>query len=128
MLLKKLKVSNVMVDREDVSFLYDTDSSEKVRKCIFRDNHDRIPIINKEFKVMGILYEIDLLDEILNNRSISIKRNMKDPITVSKSTSLASCLDLLHNTRAHMAIVSDKYNNFLGIITMEDIVSELMKS
>ena len=127
-LLKKLKVSNVMVDREDVSFLYDTDSSEKVRKCIFRDNHDRIPIINKEFKVMGILYEIDLLDEILNNRSISIKRNMKDPITVSKSTSLASCLDLLHNTRAHMAIVTDKYNNFLGIITMEDIVSELMKS
>lgn len=127
-LLKKLKVNNVMVEREDVSFLYDTDSSEKVKNCIFRDKHDRIPIINRECKVMGILYEVDLLDEILNNRPISIKRNMKEPITVSKSTNLASCLEILEAARAHMAIVTDRENNFLGIITMEDIITELMKS
>lgn len=127
-LLKKLKVSNVMVDRDDVSFLYDTDSSEKVKNCIFRDKHDRIPIINREYKVMGILYEVDLLDEILHNRSISIKRNMKAPVTVSKTTNLASCLEILESARAHMAIVTDRENNFLGIITMEDIITELMKS
>lgn len=39
-LLKKLRVNNVMVPSEDVSFLYDTDSSEKVKNCIFRDKHD----------------------------------------------------------------------------------------
>ena len=50
----------------------DTDSSLKVRKCIFKDSHDRIPIINKEGKAVGILYEVDLLDEILNNGKISI--------------------------------------------------------
>ena len=127
-LLKKLKVSNVMVGREDVSFLYDTDSSEKVKNCIFRDKHDRIPIISKDGKVMGILYEVDLLDEILHNRSISIKRNMKAPVTVSKTTNLASCLEILESARAHMAIVTDRENNFLGIITMEDIITELMKS
>lgn len=127
-LLKKLKVSNVMVDREDVSFLYDTDSSLKVKNCIFRDKHDRIPIINRECKVMGILYEVDLLDEILNNRPISIKRNIKSPVTVSKNTNLSSCLEILENARAHIAIVTDKENNFLGIITMEDIITELMKS
>ena len=70
----------------------------------------------------------DLLDEILNNRPISIKRNMKDPIVVSKSTNLASCLEILEATRAHMAVVTDKENKFLGIITMEDIIAELMKS
>ena len=127
-LLKKLRVNNVMVPSEDVSFLYDTDSSEKVKNCIFRDKHDRIPIINRECKVMGILYEVDLLDEILNNRPISIKRNMKDPIVVSKSTNLASCLEILEAARAHMAVVTDKENKFLGIITMEDIIAELMKS
>ena len=127
-LLKKLRVNNVMVPSESVSFLYDTDSSEKVKNCIFRDKHDRIPIINRECKVMGILYEVDLLDEILNNRPISIKRNMKDPIVVSKSTNLASCLEILEAARAHMAVVTDKENKFLGIITMEDIIAELMKS
>lgn len=127
-LLKKLKVNNVMVPREDVSFLYDTDSPEKVKNCIFRDRHDRIPIINRECKVMGILYEVDLLDEILNNHPISIKRNMKEPVTVSKSTNLSSCLELLESARAHMAIVTDRENKFLGIITMEDIITELMKS
>lgn len=120
-LLKKL-------DKNDVSYLYDTDSSYKVKKCIFRDNHDRIPIINKEGKAVGILYEVDLLDEILDNGTISIKRSMMEPICISKSTNLASCLELLNNARAHMALVTDRSNNFLGIVTVEDIISELMKS
>lgn len=127
-LLKKLKVQNVMVNKESVSYLYDTDSSLKVKKCIFRDNHDRIPIITKDNKVVGILYEVDLLDEILDNGTISIKKSMKEPICISKSTNLASCLELLHSARAHMALVTDRYNNFLGIVTVEDIINELMKS
>ena len=53
---------------------------------------------------------------------------MKDPIVVSKSTNLASCLEILEAARAHMAVVTDKENKFLGIITMEDIIAELMKS
>lgn len=127
-ILKKLKVQNIMIGKDDVSYLYDTDSSLKVKKCIFKDNHDRIPIITKENKIVGILYEVDLLDEILNNGTISIKRNVKDPVTVSKNTNLAACLEVLHGARAHMALVTDRENNFLGIVTMEDIISELMKS
>lgn len=127
-ILKKLKVQNIMISKENVSYLYDTDSSLKVRKCIFKDNHDRIPIITKDNKIVGILYEVDLLDEILNDGTISIKRNVKEPVTVSKNTNLASCLEVLHGARAHMALVTDRGNNFLGIVTMEDIINELMKS
>lgn len=127
-ILKKLRVQNIMINKDNVSYLYDTDSSLKVRKCIFRDHHDRIPIITKENKIVGILYEVDLLDEILNDGTISIKRNVKEPITVSKNTNLATCLEVLHTARAHMALVTDRENNFLGIVTMEDIINELMKS
>ena len=126
-ILKKLKVQNIMINKDLVSYLYDTDSSDKVKKCIFKDNHDRIPIITKDNKVVGILYEVDLLDEILNNGTLSITNNIKEPITVSRSTNLSSCLELLHSARAHMAIVTDRDNNFLGIVTMEDIIAELMK-
>lgn len=126
--LEKLKVQNVMIKKEDVSYLYDTDSSNKVKECVFRDSHDRIPVINKENKVVGILYEVDLLDEILSNGRISIKKSVCEPICVRKSTNLASCLELLNKARAHMAIVNDKDNNFLGIVTMDDIMKELMKS
>ena len=127
-ILKRLRVQNIMISKENVSYLYDTDSSFKVRKCIFRDHHDRIPIITKYNKIVGILYEVDLLDEILNDGTISIKRNVKEPVTVSKNTNLASCLEVLHGARAHMALVTDRENNFLGIVTMEDIINELMKS
>lgn len=128
LILKKLKVKNVMVDKNDVSYLYVTDSSTKVKECIFRDNHDRIPVIDKDNKVVGILYEVDLLDEILEGRNISIKRSMKHPIFVSKNNDLSSTLELLHYARAHMAVVVDKNNTFLGIVTIEDIINELMKS
>lgn len=127
-MIKKLKVLNVMVTKDNVSYLYDTDSSLKVKECIFRDNHDRIPIIDKENKVKGILYEVDLLDEILDNGTISIKKSMKDPICVSRNTPLDACLELLHDARAHMAIVIDRENNFLGIVTIEDVINELMKA
>lgn len=127
-ILKRLRVQNIMIGKENVSYLYDTDSSFKVRKCIFRDHHDRILIITKDNKIVGILYEVDLLDEILNDGTISIKRNVKEPVTVSKNTNLASCLEVLHGARAHMALVTDRENNFLGIVTMEDIINELMKS
>lgn len=127
-MIEKMKVLNVMVPKDNVSYLYDTDSSLKVKECIFRDNHDRIPIINKDNKVKGILYEVDLLDEILDNGTISIKKSMKDPICVSRNTPLDVCLELLHDARAHMAIVTDRENNFLGIVTIEDIISELMKA
>ena len=127
-ILKKLKVQNVMIDKENVSYLYDTAKSSKVKNCVFRDNHARIPVINKEGKAVGILYEVDLLDELLNNGSISIKKAMMEPICVSRNTNLASCLEVLSTARVHMALVTDKDNNFLGIITMEDIITELMKS
>jgi len=127
-ILKKLKVQNIMIDKDNVSYLYDTANSNKVKNCVFRDNHARIPVINKENKAVGILYEVDLLDELLNNGTISIKRAMMEPICVSRNTNLASCLEVLSNARVHMALVTDRYNNFLGIVTMEDIISELMKS
>ncbi len=126
-LLKKLRVQNVMISAEAVSYLYDTDSSQKVKECVFRDKHDRIPIISKEKKALGILYEVDLLDEVLTDGSISIKRNMREPICVSKSMNLASCLEILHNDRVHMALVVDEENIFLGIVTIEDIINELMR-
>lgn len=53
-ILKRLRVQNIMISKENVSYLYDTDSSFKVRKCIFRDHHDRIPIITKDNKIVGI--------------------------------------------------------------------------
>lgn len=127
-ILKKLKVHNVMIDKNNVSYLYDTANSNKVKESVFRDNHARIPVINKENKAVGILYEVDLLDELLNNGTISVKKAMLEPICVSRNTNLASCLEILSNARVHMALVTDRDNNFLGIVTMEDIISELMKS
>lgn len=127
-ILKKLKVQNVMIDKDSVSYLYDTANSNKVKESVFRDNHARIPVINKEGKALGILYEVDLLDELLNNGTISVKKAMMEPICVSRNTNLASCLEILSNARVHMALVTDRDNNFLGIVTMEDIISELMKS
>ena len=114
-----LSAEVVMIKRKNLTVFYDCGASDEAYRFIMD---------SKDNKIVGILYEVDLLDEILNNGTISIKRNVKEPVTVSKNTNLAACLEVLHGARAHMALVTDRENNFLGIVTMEDIINELMKS
>lgn len=47
---------------------------------------------------------------------------------MSKNTNLASCLEVLHGARAHMALVTDRENNFLGIVLWKILLMNLLKS
>lgn len=123
------KVSSVMLKKEDVIFLYDTADSKTIKDTIISQKYSRIPIVCKNTnKVIGMIHEGDLIDDILAGKSISIQSLMKDVIYVTPNKKLSYALEKIQKSRMHMAVVVDNNedHNFLGIITLEDIIEELV--
>ena len=122
-------VSNVMLKREDVIFLYDTADSKTIRDTIISQKYSRIPVVCKNTnKAIGVIHEGDLIDDILEGKKISIQSLIKDVIYVTPNKKLSYALEKIQKSRMHMAVVVDNNedHNFLGIITLEDIIEELV--
>ena len=123
------RVSSVMLKKEDVIFLYDDASEQTIRDIISSQKYSRIPVICRNTnKVIGIVHEGDLIDDILNNKKISIQSLIKDVLYITPGRKLSYALDKIQKSRMHMAIVVDNSedHNFLGIVTLEDIIEELV--
>lgn len=123
------KVSNVMLKKEDVIYLYDTSDSKTIKDTIINQKYSRIPIVCKNTnKVIGVIHEGDLIDDILSGKTISVQSLLKDVIYVTPNKKLSYALEKIQKSRMHMAIVVDNNedHNFLGIITLEDIIEELV--
>lgn len=123
------KVKDIMVLRDDVIYLYDTDSIDTVKEMILKQKYSRIPIVCKNTdKVIGVIHEGDFIDNYLSNKSVEVMDLIKDVIYLTKNRRLSFALEKIQKSRTHMAIVIDNNedHNFIGIITLEDILEELV--
>lgn len=123
------RVSNVMLRKEDVIFLYDNADSKTIKDTVITQKYSRIPVVCKNTnKVIGMIHEGDLIDDILSGKNISIQSLLKDVVYVTPNKKLSYALEKIQKSRMHMAIVVDNNedHNFLGIITLEDIIEELV--
>ena len=121
-----IEVADIFTPRVDVvavSLRAQKDELEKV----FRENeYSRIPVYDEDIDdIVGILHQRDFFDKILFG-----DRRLEDVITpaifVPPSMKIARVLTLLQSKRSHMAVVSDEFGGTDGIITMEDILEELV--
>ena len=125
--LRGITASDVMVPRIDiVSVAMSDDFNEIVRQLIVA-NHSRVPVRNESLDdIVGIIHIKDVLAHLYSKEKKDIKSLLKEPIFVSPSISL---LDLLHEMRIkrrHLALVVDEYGGIDGLVTIEDLVEELV--
>jgi len=125
--LRGITASDVMVPRIDiVSVAMSDDFNEIVRQLIVA-NHSRVPVRSESLdNIVGIIHIKDVLANLYSNEKKDIKSLLKEPIFVSPSISL---LDLLHEMRIkrrHLALVVDEYGGIDGLVTIEDLVEELV--
>ena len=125
--LRGITASDVMVPRIDiVSVAMSDDFNEIVRQLIVA-NHSRVPVRSESLDdIVGIIHIKDVLANLYSNEKKDIKSLLKEPIFVSPSVSL---LDLLHEMRIkrrHLALVVDEYGGIDGLVTIEDLVEELV--
>ena len=125
--LRGITASDVMVPRINiVSVAMSDDFNEIVRQLIVA-NHSRVPVRNESLDdIVGIIHIKDVLAHLYSKEKKDIKSLLKEPIFVSPSISL---LDLLHEMRIkrrHLALVVDEYGGIDGLVTIEDLVEELV--
>ncbi len=125
--LKGITASDVMVPRVDIVSVAMSDDFDEIVKQLIKTNHSRVPVRNESLDdIVGILHIKDVLANLFLKEKQDITTLLKKPIFVSPSISL---LDLLYEMRVkkrHLALVVDEYGGIDGLVTIEDLVEELV--
>lgn len=123
------KARDVMRPRTDIVAI-DVDAPEaEVRALLRRERYSRYPIYRETLDdVIGVFLAKDLwLEEVESGeRSFSMERYVREALYVPDSRPAERVLDDLRRTRAHMAVVLDEYGGTAGILTLEDLVEEVI--
>ena len=125
--LRGIKASDVMVPRIDIVSVSLSDNFDDIVNQLVIANHSRIPVVGESLdEIAGILHIKDVLAKMHSKEIPDIKTLLKEPIFIAPSISL---LDLLHEMRIkkrHMALVVDEYGGIDGLVTIEDLVEEIV--
>jgi len=118
--------AQVMCPRMDVFALSDDETFLEVVKKIIKKGHSRIPIYKDSIdEVIGILYTKDLLPH-LNKKTFQWKKLLREPFFVPENKKLDDLLKEFQEMKNHLAIVVDEYGGTSGIVTLEDVIEEIV--
>ena len=128
--LRTLNASNIMVTRREVVFLSHDDSPERVLGTIADSGFSRFPYSpTGEFDdVVGVVFAKEVLSQLATDKPDRVRwQNLvHDPIVVPETVPLDSLLRTFRQTRRHMALVVDEYGDFQGLVTLEDVLEEVV--
>ena len=123
-----LNVGDILTPRTDVIAIDINEDSIEEIELKYRDSgFSRLPVYDDNLdNIVGVLIEKDFYYHLLYEKSTNIKEILKEAIYTSPQVKVSSLLKQLQNSKSHMAIVVDEYGGTEGIITMEDILEELV--
>ena len=120
-------VSEVMRARVNVIAVENTTPFDEIISTILECGHSRIPVYEDSFdKVLGILYIKDLIPHINSNENFDWMSLIRTPFFVPENKKLDDLLKEFQEKKIHLAIVVDEYGGTSGIITLEDVIEEIV--
>ena len=123
------QVRDIMVPRPQVVFVDKNEKPSDFLPRIVKSSHSRFPVISSETeKIEGILLAKDLLPFLSthNLNDFELSKLIRPAILIPESKKLNVLLDELRAGRNHMAIVLDEYGDVTGIVTIEDVLEEIV--
>ncbi|GBE91910.1 hemolysin family protein [Nostoc cycadae] len=120
-------VSSFMTPRPDIIWLDLEDTAEENRQKMTENGYSRYPVCQGGLdNVLGIIPVTDLLARSFRNESLDLTVGLRQPVFVPESTRGLKVLELFKQTITHMAIVVDEYGVIQGLVTLNDIMSEIV--
>ena len=123
-----ITASEIMTHRTDIFAVDINTSPGELLEEIIKDDckHSRIPVYDETIdEIKGILYVKDIIKNI-NKKTFKIKNIMKEAYFVSQSKLINELFKELQKNKKHIAIIVDEYGGTAGLITMEDILEEIV--
>ncbi len=126
--LSNSTADEIMTPRTDIVAAEVNSDLQKVLDIITSAGHTRIPVYEKNIdNIIGLVYAKDLLGEIgKSGAEFKLRDKMRDAYFVPESKPLRALLHEFQNQKLHIAIVLDEYGGTAGIVTIEDILEELV--
>jgi CBS domain containing-hemolysin-like protein len=122
-----IRVHEILTPRVDIVACPITASPKKLLEIFSEHGFSRIPIFRKNIDhIVGFIHAKDFYTAYLNNQNFQLKDIIKDLVVVHKSTKISLVLKNLQQEKAHLAIVLDSYGSLRGIVSLEDILEELV--
>ena len=121
------RVRDVMVPRIDIIAIDVATDREELTSAIIDAGHSRIPVYERSIdRIIGTLHTQDLLVKVLEGEELSIRALAREAFFVPESKRITELLSEFKVRRQHLAIVVDEYGGTAGIVTLEDVIEELV--
>ena len=125
--LNELDVGEIMTHRKNIESYNISDSNQILCEKAIKSNFSRIPIWeNNPDNIIGILHIKDLIRTITSTKHYNIKSILTQPLFIPETTSLSKQLNQFRQTNIQMGLVVDEYGVLQGLITLEDILEEIV--
>ncbi|WP_024614240.1 hemolysin family protein [Clostridium sp. Ade.TY] len=122
-----LQVKDVMVQRVDVTAVEINSSYEELMKVIKEDQFSRIPVYDDTIDdIVGIINVKDLIMAGYEGGEFDAKKYMREPLYTFEFKKIIELFNEMKKSRNHMAVVLDEYGGTVGIVTIEDLVEEIV--
>ncbi|MEE8404152.1 MAG: hemolysin family protein [candidate division Zixibacteria bacterium] len=127
-LLDQKVVREVMIPRVEITGIEKSMSFKKIREVILQDGHSRYPVYDEVIdKVVGMIYVKDLFNQMPGRgETFDISRYLRQPYFVNETKVIGDLLQEFKVGRQHIAIVMDDLGGVAGLITLEDIIEEIV--
>jgi CBS domain containing-hemolysin-like protein len=123
----EVTIREILTPRVDIAALDASATPEEVKALLISERYSRIPVYENSIDdIVGILITRDYLRRVAAGETPELRAMLTPPIFVHRTMKLSQLLAKLRMENNHMAVVSDDYGGTLGIVTMEDLLEELV--
>jgi putative hemolysin len=125
--LNNRRVSSLMTPRSEIAWLDVNDEPDEIRLQIEENPYSRFPVCGDSLdNVLGVIEARDLLLESLHGEPLLLKRNLQPPAYIPETALASRALDIFKAETAEMMIVVDEFGSVQGLLTIYDILEEIV--
>lgn len=125
--LSDRSAGEIMTPRTDIDGMEAIDGLMQVRQSVLDIGHSRIPVYEESLdNIVGILYVRDLVPFVGSDEPFNLKGLLREPFLVPESKPVIDLLAEFRLKKVHLAIVLDEYGGTAGLVTIEDILEEIV--
>lgn len=123
---KEKIVGEILIPRVDMVYLRENMTLKEAIEIFKREGFSRMPVFGeREDEIIGILYIKDILKNV-DNLNLKVKEIVQEPHFIPEYKKLFDAFSYMQKNRISIAIVVDEFGNIIGLITMEDLLEEIV--